>query len=339
MNVVFVGISDPFISQAERVLSIRRQESNPNKHKWAGTKVFSSSDQMLASVSVDCVFIGVPPNAHGCDEKPLELQCINANANVFIEKPISCASPEHMQNFKDQLCAAEAHGSILSVAYMFRYSKAIQEIKKLVEMFGPVKYFGARYNCAYSKINKISWWDNAQSGGPIVEQATHFVDVARYLVGDLHLPSVTAMSVKATDLVAGELNSVPIDEQSVPPAHRVPRVTTAMWKFASGAVGSLTHSALLHGWNYETHFEVSGDGYLIRLSDPYGKNEITFRGPEDEVERHMSVPNDPYWEEIEAFVEAVRNKDPSKIASSYADAFKTYEATWAIRRAAEANTF
>lgn len=338
MNVVFVGISDPFVAQAEKVLAIRRQDSNLNKHKWADTQIFCSSEQMLANVAADCVFIGVPPNAHGSDEKPLELQCINANANIFIEKPISCAPPEQMHNFKEQLCTAESQGRILSVAYMFRYSKAIQEIRKLVEMFGPVKYFGARYSCAYSKINKLSWWDGAQSGGPIVEQATHFVDVARYLVGDFNLPTVTAMSIKATDGEAGMLSAVPVDEQSVPPHHRVPRVTTAMWKFASGAVGTLTHSALLHGWNYETSLEVSGDGYFIQLKDPYDKNEIVFRGPGDEVERRMTVPSDPYWDEIETFVEAVRSKDASKIASSYADAFKTYEATWAIRRAAESNT-
>ena len=52
---------------------------------------------------------------------------------------------------------------------------------------------------------------------------------------------------------------------------RVPRVTNAMWKFQSGAMGALSHTALLHGWSYETQFEVLGDGYQLTLTDPYGK--------------------------------------------------------------------
>lgn len=338
MDVVFVGVADPFLQQAEKVVAVRQQESNKNRDKWMNVKIFSSYKEMLSSVQADCVFIGVPPNAHGDMEKPLELECIGSNTHIFIEKPISCAAPEKMTEFKDKLCAREKEGTILSVAYMFRYSKAIEEVKKLVEMFGPVKLINARYNCAYSTIGKISWWDNMQSGGPIVEQATHFVDVARYLAGDINMNSIRAMSIKSTD-VAGQLSKVPVDEQSIPVEHQVPRVTTAMWKFESGAVGTLTHSVLLHGWSYDTQLEICGDGYSIILKDPYDKNEITFRAPGDEVARTMTVSNDPYWSEIETFINAVKTKNADQIKSTYEDAFKTYEATWAIRRAAEANQF
>jgi len=338
MDVVFVGVADPFVAQAEKVIAVRQQETNKNRHKWLNIKIFSSYKEMLATVAADCVFIGVPPNAHGDTASPLELDCINANASIFIEKPISCTAPEKMMAFRDDLCAHESKGTVLSVAYMFRYSKAIEEVKKLIEMFGPVKLVHMRYNCAYSTSSKISWWDNTQSGGPIVEQATHFVDISRYLAGEINLNSIRAMSVKSTD-PAGALSKVPVDEGKIPAGNQVPRVTTAMWKFESGAMGTLTHSVLLHGWTYDTQLEVSGDGYSIILKDPYDKNEITFRAPGDEVPRTMTVPNDPYWDEIETFITAVKTKNSEKIRSRYADAFKTYQATWAIRRAAEANEF
>ena len=45
--------------------------------------------------------------------------------------------------------------------------------------------------------------------------------------------------------------------------------------------------------------------------------------------------DDPYLTEDAAFVDAVRRGDGSPIRSSYADAMKTYELTWAIRRRAE----
>ena len=35
--------------------------------------------------------------------------------------------------------------------------------------------FSAHYNCAYANIPSPFWWDQKHAGGPIVEQATHFV--------------------------------------------------------------------------------------------------------------------------------------------------------------------
>ena len=46
--------------------------------------------------------------------------------------------------------------------------------------------------------------------------------------------------------------------------------------------------------------------------------------------------DDPYLSEDAAFLSAVRSGDASCVRSSYADAFRTYELTWAIRRAGEA---
>ncbi len=68
-------------------MATRRQDSNPNKHKWVDTKIFSSYQEMLKEVHTDCVFIGVPPSVHGSMQNALELDCIKAGTNLFIEKP------------------------------------------------------------------------------------------------------------------------------------------------------------------------------------------------------------------------------------------------------------
>jgi hypothetical protein len=54
-------------------------------------------------------------------------------------------------------------------------------------------------------------------------------------------------------------------------------VTTAFWKFSSGAIGSLMHGVLLHGDKYENEIEILGDGYRICLIDPYGKCKVQVR--------------------------------------------------------------
>lgn len=208
---------------------------------------------MLTQARPDCVFIGVPPGAHGSPKQPIEVACAEAGVHMFIEKPcvrpahcspradeclcrISCAHPDAMAEFVASL-KAKSQGLVVSVAYMFRYSGAIRRMKSLVASLGPVRLVQARYNAAYSNIGAF-WFDVARSGGPIVEQATQcvpasrrlttrdltaaarsFVDLARLFCGDADLSTVTAMSIKATDRM-GELAKLPVDEAHIPPEHR-----------------------------------------------------------------------------------------------------------------------
>jgi predicted dehydrogenase len=173
-----------------------------------------------------------------------------------------------------------------------------------------------------------------------VEQATHFVDLGRHLVGEARLDSVRATAVPGdgplatlSDTPAGE-DGRPIDA-AVPPAFRHPRATCATWRFESGAVGSLSHATLLHGERYEAELDVWCDGLRLRLTDPYGTPRLLVREAGSEQEESMSFAgDDPYLSENQAFVDAVRRRDPSGIRSPYADAFRTHELAWAITAAA-----
>jgi hypothetical protein len=49
---------------------------------------------------------------------------------------------------------------------------------------------------------------------------------------------------------AGHLSKIVVDEAAIPADDRIPRVTSATWKYESGAVGSFTHLVALQGHNY-----------------------------------------------------------------------------------------
>ena len=84
------------------------------------------------------------------------------------------------------------------------------------------------------------------SAGPIVEQGTHFCDLSRYFGGDVHLPSVVAHTVQHNE-PPGRLSAKRFDEDAIPAENRLPRLTSATWKYTGGAVGALTHVIALHG--------------------------------------------------------------------------------------------
>lgn len=93
---------------------------------------------------------------------------------------------------------------------------------------------------------KLGWWDKSQSQGPIIEQATHFVDLSRFFGGEVDLKSVSARTVEH-DTSAGRLGKQGFDEDKIDAANRIPRITAAVWQYESGAVGTLMHSVALHG--------------------------------------------------------------------------------------------
>jgi predicted dehydrogenase len=69
-----------------------------------------------------------------------------------------------------------------------------------------------------------SWWDKTQSGGPVVEQGTHFCDLSRFFGGDVDLATVKSVCVGASEEV-GKLAALPVDENTILPENRIPRFT------------------------------------------------------------------------------------------------------------------
>ena len=310
----------------------------------------------------------MPPFCHGKLDSPLdiELQCLKSGVHLFIEKPVSVAPPEEFEQYVQAVVALQKEkGLIVSVGYMFRYHPAVEQIQSILKEYGRgIISVNARYNCAYSELDHPFWWNKARSGGPIVEQATHFCDLLRYIGGEANRETIHAIAVPASDekTSPGYLSSVPAvnREAELPPENRIPRLTSSNWHFTSGAVGALTHGATLKGKKYEAAIDVWADGLRLSLEEPYfpecklrvrhGKiicmcsSSITtitivhvecLTGNTDEEKIYDFPTADPYLEEVKVFLEAVRSKNPDLIRSTYSDAAKTYRLSWDIRRASE----
>ena len=322
-----VGVADPVVERAETEIRQRTQAH------FRGAQAYADVRDLIREQRPDALWIGVPPNAHGT-RKPgadIELQCVTSGIHMLIEKPLSAEPPEVV---RPVLEAISGSGLIVSVGYMFRYAQAIATMRKiLAETPGGPRAFVGRYNCAYSEIRKPEWWDVRTSGGPMVEQATHFVDLARYLCGEVNPETVSKLNIQANE-TAGSLNDLPLRpdgqpfEADVPEAFRIPRSTVAMWKFETGAVGCLIYGTCLHGREYSTSLEVWGDGLQMVLEDPYGECRLSVRRPHSESIEVVTFDDDPYLKEDQIFVDAVRSLDPSGIRSPYDDAFRTFELTW-----------
>ena len=224
----------------------------------------------------------------------------------------------------------------ISVGYMLRYAPVILKAKELLEKKPPAVLL-ARYNCAYSEIKKQPWWDTASSGGPVSEQGTHFIDLMRFFGGDIDQDSISAVAIGPSypliDLPAGIETGIPLDRRNN-------RATTANFIFPwTGAIGSFTHTMLLHGESYETELELITDGMRLVIQNPYDPENaklLVRRGRHqvdnfnDTVSLQFDRKSDMYYEELHAFLHGIISGDHSRIQSSIRDALQTYLTTTTI---------
>lgn len=346
-----VGIVDPSVERVTQVLAQKKvSEAAPC---YTHTRHFTSVDEAatkLKSTGIvpKLIILVAPPHFRGTilEGRNLEVKVISAFGSapaIFCEKPVSTERPPQSLPIVHLL---RQSGNLVSVGYMLRYLKIVQKAKSVIQKNDlQVMAVNARYTFAYSKTRKIDWWNKSKQCGPIVEQATHFCDLCRYLGGEVRLDSVKALALEH-DEPAGKLSYMSVDESQIPEEEKIPRATTAFWqvpckllsctlltglrKFQNGALGSLTHIIALHGMRYSNEIVVTADGYQLRLVDLYTtptlyvrlvssaptKKEIVkedclfylllFRTPASEKEEIFTYPDDdPFYSEFAAILHTI----------------------------------
>ncbi|KAI0797984.1 putative oxidoreductase C terminal-domain-containing protein [Abortiporus biennis] len=341
-----VALIDPAVDRAAAVL--QKKCETFVKSAYENTRVYKTLDDYVKNYNRKeaprAFVVGSPPMFRGTTQpgRDIELQILHhfPDTALFIEKPVATGPSSEIDEAFKVAKAIEEKGTITSVGYMLRYLKAVQMMKQVIEENNlTVMATIARYACAYEAIAKPDWWNKAKSAGPIVEQGTHFCDLSRYFGGEVDISTVSAHSLE-WDENAGHLSKMSIDETAIPPENRIPRVTAATWKYASGAVGSFTHLVALQGHDYSCELEVYADGYQLKLVNPYVQPVLYIRRPgSDHEESHRFPDDDPFFSEISVWIDNIEDieEDPetSHILCSFEDACKSYQLTWAIREASE----
>lgn len=181
---------------------------------------------MLAAEKLDLLIICLPPFAHA-DE--VELAAAH-NVHLLMEKPIALTSAHAWRMVR----AAEAAGIQTQVGFMFRFGAAIEALKALIVSgeAGRPGLMAARYFC---NSLHADWWRRRElSGGQLVEQVIHMVDLMRYLLGE-------------PESVFSRQENL-FHQQT--PDYTVEDVSATVVSFAGGALGMIyaTNGAIPNRW-------------------------------------------------------------------------------------------
>jgi myo-inositol 2-dehydrogenase / D-chiro-inositol 1-dehydrogenase len=146
-----------------------------------------------------------------------------------------------------------------------------------------------------------------RSGGQLVEQATHTIDMMRYLVGE-----VTEVYCASTNQVLKEIDC--------------PDFNAVTLRFENGAVGSLSTSwASDIGWSNTNTVDIFYENSWLHWT---AENLTNTTKEQTETES----PGGPGLDEV--FIEAVRTGDASRIRSPYSDAVQSLVVSLAMNESA-----
>jgi predicted dehydrogenase len=265
--------------------------------KFAAALVVEPAD--LGLHSLDALFVCTPPVCRG----PLELAAISNRVPFFVEKPIGLCADQALPVLNQLL----DHPTVHAVGYMNRCRDSVRFARALLANRRVLGITSAWVGRKY----RVAWWaEKNLSGGPFNEQATHVVDLFRYLAGEIDAASsVSSLSFDGSDLVPGMAASV---------------------RFVGGQVGTLLYSCEAR----EKDIRITvfcEDGTLDLEGWDFRVVRNTINGELPQVE-----PDEIFLKETRIFLDAVRRQDQSLVPCDLREAYQTQKVVDQIRSAAEA---
>lgn len=319
INVGFIGCGgmaiehmkgltkNPYVSMVAFCdVNLNRARMAAEKFGIEGARSFNEVEEMFEKVEINAAYFCLPPFAHGS-----EMVAIEHNVPFFVEKPIDL----YLDRARKIASAIEKKNIITSVGYMNRYRKSVKIVKEVLQEDPPILFFGGWIGGTPNPSpgsSILEWWiEKEKSGGQFHEQVTHTVDLVRFLCGEVK--EVYASPTRGFN-------------KGVPEKYSIEDASVVNMKLTNGAIGSLWASC-----------SANGGGGGVTLTIYANKATALFTGWEHSLKllrqnmEPMEIMGESNIFEIEdnAFIDAVRLNDPTRIMCKYNDGLKTMEVTMA----------
>ena len=251
----------------------------------------------LLGCGLDAVWLCVPPFAHG----ELETTVARAGLPFFVEKPLSADLA-----VAEQVAAAVAESGLpTATGYHWRHLDTVEQARTALAG-ADVRLVGARW---WGTTPPPAWWSRQdRSGGQVVEQATHVLDLVRLLGGEV------------AEVVGGAA-------RSTREGRDVPDATAAVLRFAGGAVGTVSTSCVLPVLT-AAGLDVVADGVVVELTET--SLRVRTRAGEERTEPQV----DARQAVDRAFLDVVAGGPPAPGLVDVAEALRTHRLAWAVAEAA-----
>ena len=165
-------------------LQIERAEKAAKEYGTPDAKVYTDYKELLKDETIDVIHVCTPNRSHA----DISIDALHAGKHVMCEKPMAKTAADA----KRMVDAAKATGKKLTIGYQHRQKPQSVFAKEYIENdeLGEIYYA----NCLAIRRRGTPNWgvflnEEEQGGGPIIDIATHSLDLTLYLMNNYE-PSV-----------------------------------------------------------------------------------------------------------------------------------------------------
>lgn len=273
-----------------------------------GARGYASTAEMLeAEPDLDAIVSCTPPIAR--------LEVVKAasahGVPVFVEKPPAST----LDDAREIVNIARETNLPVVVGFMYRWFPAIDRLKELIGD-RPISMIQSSFYCPAATEWKLPGWFyiKERSGGHIVDQAVHIMDLLRYIGGD-----ITEVFTYGNNVICPKSETFTIEDAS-----------STAYKFASGATGTHVHSWSHH--QFTSFITVIGKDFRLTVNLD---EHLTGFVDDQQIDETLPVtlPGESHHiTEMRAFLDAARAGDFSTMRSPYADAAKSLATVLAMNQ-------
>jgi len=172
-------------------VDIKRAEYIKRRHGLYSAETVTDYREILRNRNINAVLIATPPPLHS----KMVIESARANKHVFCEKPLAMTSEEAYD------VAANIHKGIkFMIGFNRRFVPVYAKVKEMISegLIGSilcVKILDQGNIRSWPSVSKFHY-SSEEGGGVLFEIGCHFIDLARWLVGEVAAVSAKIFSKK-----------------------------------------------------------------------------------------------------------------------------------------------
>lgn len=201
-SIGLVAVCDADLTRAEAVAAPRKG------------RAYADWDEMFEREALDMVWVCTPPAHH----RAPAVAALERGIHLYLEKPIA----RSLSDARAIVAAAQRSDAICAVGYQWRGTELLQRVRDTLM----ANEIGMLVSRNYGPVPVRRWFmDRRQSGGQILERASHHIDLQRAIGGEVG-------SVQASGGAVAIAGTGPADDA-------IEDALSLVMHFDSGAVGSI----------------------------------------------------------------------------------------------------
>ena len=272
-----------------------------------GGTAYGDLERMLDEAALDVLIVATPPHSR-TDEVE---RAAARGVHLLVEKPIAL----DLATARSMVAAVKASGVTATAGFMYRHGDAVTRWQALAAegATGPVGMFAGSYHC--NALHAPWWRERDKSGGQMLEQVIHLIDLVRLFMGE-----PDTVYARAANLFHGRA-----------PGYDIEDVSAIVFGWDDGRVANLNASNIAIPGKWLKEWRLMAEHYTGRFED--WNTAVLTRTAPDLADEAVAGQTDPFVAQLADLAAAIIEQRPPRVLLAEGEA--SLRLALAARRSAD----